>query len=195
LAFPHFFGAIEMRGRKAKPDAEKRMAGNPGKRKLGERTAFAVDKKREDFPPPKHLSATEKALWREEVSRIDGLSLMRDSDTTAFSIYIETLARYRKVKKFLDTKGVTYETASKHGNMTRQRAEVQIEKDCRRMLLQMMEQFAMTSSARIKLHSVVAATRQPTQPELPLGHGGEPTSQKTLDQAGPIGILNTVGNA
>ncbi len=184
-----------MRGRKAKPEAEKRAAGNPGKRKLTGRTAFAVEAPREDFPPPAHLSDEEKALWREEVKRIDGLSLMRESDTTAFSIYIETLSRYRQVKRLLDEKGMTYETASKHGNMTRQRAEVQIEKDCRRMLMQMMEQFAMTSSARIKLHSVVAATRQPSQPELPLGRGGEPAPQKAPDRAGPIGILNTVGNA
>lgn len=181
-----------MRGRKAKPEDVKLAAGNPGKRKMVERTPFAPAQPREDFPPPAHLSDAEKALWREEAARIDGLSLMRKSDTAAFAIYVSTLCRYRQAKRVLDELGMTYETDSKHGKMTRMRPEVAIEKDCRRTLMGMMDQFGMTSMSRIRAHSIVAATRQTDQPQLPLGPGGHEAPAR---EQSPIGMLNTVGNA
>lgn len=188
------------RGRRQKPDALRESQGNPGKRAVRRdvgtptpdvRTAFAGE-----FPPPAHLNAAEQEIWRAEIVRVGNLSLLRESDLSAFELYISTLHRWRQAKQKLDTEGLSYETDSKHGKMTRLRPEVAIERDCRRALLNFQRDFAMTSVSRIKAHSVVAATRQPNQPALPgLGADEVITPKSDNDQRGPLGFLHAAGNA
>jgi phage terminase small subunit len=100
------------RGRKAKPDATKLAQGNPGKRAirkpkpvLGDapRTAFAS---REDFPPPSYLGAEEAAIWREEIRRIENLNLLRESDVSAFEVYVSTVHRWRQAKRVRGEQGM-----------------------------------------------------------------------------------------
>jgi len=197
------------RGRKAKPDAIKLAQGNPGKRVIRKpepvpepvpeglaRTAFAA---REDFPPPSHLGEQEAAIWREEIRRIENLNLLRESDVSAFEVYVSTVHRWRQAKKVLDEQGMSYVTASKHGSMTRQRPEVMIEERCRRSMLNFQREFGMTSVSRIKAHSIVAATKSPQQGQLPLQGGSTGTEQSApaehTPHRSPLGALRPQGHA
>jgi hypothetical protein len=84
--------------------------------------------------------------------------------------------------------------------MTRQRPEVMIEERCRRSMLNFQREFGMTSVSRIKAHSIVAATRQPQQGQLPL-QGGSNGAEKpelpadTMPHRGPLGALRPAGHA
>lgn len=204
------------RGRRAKPDAIKLAQGNPGKRSIRKpelvpvpdaqlevetRTAFAVQ---EDFPPPAHLGEEEAAIWRQEAGRIENLNLLRDSDVSAFEVYVSTMRRWRQAKEVLDKQGLSYTTESKHGSMTRQRPEVMIEERCRRTMLNFQREFGMTSISRIKAHSIVAATKMPHQGQLPL-QGGSTGAEKSEGQSdkqtesvshrSPLGALRPQGHA
>lgn len=189
-----------MRGRKAKPDDLKRAQGNPGKRKLSKGTAFtaapvALEPIEEEFPPPAHLSVDEKEIWRREISRVGNLNLLRQSDTSAFEMYVATIKRYESAKKIIDVEGMTYKVESKHGTYSRKRPELDIEKDCRRMIRDMQKEFGMTSMSRIRAHSVVAATRNPSQPPLPLPGGSDNRPIVPVRANSPLGALKTAGNA
>jgi P27 family predicted phage terminase small subunit len=184
-------------GRRAKPDALKAAQGNPGKRKLvtkivAARTAFA--NKQEEFPPPANLSVEEKAIWRSEIKRVGNLNLLRQSDMSAFQMYVETIKQYKDCKKIIDKDGMTYEVVSKHGAYSRKRPQVDIMKDCRRHIRDMQREFGMTSISRIRAHMVVAATR-PEQPNLPLQGGGDGKQATPPLNGSPLGALRAAGHA
>lgn len=182
-----------------KPDALKAVQGNPGKRKLAKPAAAVaevVDDRLEEFPAPAHMSKQEQDIWRTEIRRVGNLNLLRQSDMSAFEIYVETIKRYEDCKKILDKKGLTYQVKSNHGTYSRKRPEVDIEKECRRHIRDMQREFGMTSISRIRAHMVVAATK-PEQPNLPLTGGGEGKQSAALAPrtGSPLGSLRTAGNA
>jgi P27 family predicted phage terminase small subunit len=185
-------------GRLSKTDALKRAQGNPGKRKLAKPakksgTAFPVQA--EEFPAPVHLSDEEKEIWRAEIRRVGNLNLLRQSDMSAFEIYVATIKRYNACKKIIDEMGMTYQVESKHGTYSRKRPEVDIEKECRRHIRDMQREFGMTSISRIRAHMVVAATKD-GQPQLPLSGGGDrPAPTPPSPGGSPLGALRAAGNA
>ena len=196
-------------GRPAKSDELKAAQGNPGKRRLRTkktaapeatvRTPFAPEEPaavQEEFPAPAHLSEAEKSIWRSEIQRVGNLNLLRQSDMSAFEMYVETIKRYNDCKAVLDAKGMTYLVKSKHGTYSRKRPEVDIEKDCRRHIRDMQREFGMTSISRIRAHMVVAATKD-SQPQLPgLTGGGERGPVASTPQTGsPLGALRAAGSA
>jgi P27 family predicted phage terminase small subunit len=180
-------------GRNAKSDELKRAQGNPGEKKL-EQTVAAAPEVHEEFPAPEHLSDVERQIWNREIRRVGNLNLLRQSDMSAFEMYVETVKRYQEAKAIIDVDGLTYTVQSKHGTYTRRRPELDVESNCRRMMRDMQREFGMTSISRIRAHSVVAATRQPEQPVLPLQGGGD-RAQAPLRPDSPLGILRTAGNA
>lgn len=180
-------------GRHAKPDDLKKAQGNPGEKRLEEMAPAPVEVHQE-FPAPAHLGDREKEIWVREIKRVGNLNLLRQSDMSAFEMYVETVKRYQDAKAIIDAEGLTYTVESKHGSYTRRRPELDIERDCRRMMRDMQREFGMTSVSRIRAHSVVAATRQPEQPLLPL-EGGAAGQTQPLRPDSPLGILRTAGNA
>jgi P27 family predicted phage terminase small subunit len=182
-------------GRRAKPDALKAAQGNPGKRKINKaaRTAFTAEPP-EEFPAPAHLNEQEKLIWRTEIKRVGNLNLLRQSDMSAFEIYVETIKRYEDCKKVIDEQGMTYQVVSNHGSYSRKRPEVDIEKECRRHIRDMQREFGMTSISRIRAHMVVAATR-PEQPALPLQGGGDGKPAPAGPTNSPLGALRAAGHA
>jgi P27 family predicted phage terminase small subunit len=184
-----------MRGRKSKSTELKIAQGNPGKRKLTKAAATPAPQEVEEFPAPAHLSAGEREIWKREISRVGNLNLLRQSDMSAFEMYVMTIKRYQAAKAIIDKEGLTYTVESKHGSYTRKRPELDIERDCRRMMRDMQKEFGMTSISRIRAHSVVAATRQPEQQPLPLQGGGNGASVPVARSDSPLGSLRAAGNA
>lgn len=189
------------RGRKEKPAALRLAQGNPGRRKIEERTAFVAEAApAEEFPPPAHLCEEEKLIWREEVRHVGSLNLLRKSDISAFEIYVSALHIWRKAKQVVAKQGASYVSSSKHGDMVRVRPEVMMMNRYERVILNFQREFGMTSVSRIRAHSIVAATRQPGQGDLPLAGGGngkaagqDPAVAPAV--RGPLGALRAQGHA
>jgi P27 family predicted phage terminase small subunit len=82
-------------GRKPKPTAAKRLAGNPGKRPLNE------NEPQYDGAPemPDHLPAEAKAEWQRRVPEMSRQGVVTDHDAAVLCAYCEAWARYVKASK------------------------------------------------------------------------------------------------
>lgn len=92
-----------MRGRKPKPTALKRLAGNPGKRPLGGG---------EPQPPvptnayaPRHLNAEAKREWRRMVKLLMGLGLYSEVDRAALAMYCQAWGRWVEAERMVEKLG------------------------------------------------------------------------------------------
>lgn len=80
------------RGRKPKPAAEKKLSGNPGRRKIN---------KREPKPPegvprcPPHLSDGAKKIWYELAGVASPMGILSLADVWSFEVLVCAIARYR----------------------------------------------------------------------------------------------------
>ena len=98
-----------MKGRKPKPTAVKRMAGNPGGRPLND------DEPQPDktIPPcPDHLSQLAQEEWGREADRLYRNGLLTEIDGTALSMYCDAWARWVYAKGIVDEQGMTVTTSN-----------------------------------------------------------------------------------
>lgn len=93
-----------MRGRKPKPIALKKLAGNPGKRPLGDepqppapdRTPYA----------PRHLNDEARREWRRIVGMLIDLGLYTEMDRAALAMYCQAWGRWVKAERELAKMGL-----------------------------------------------------------------------------------------
>ncbi len=90
-----------MRGRPPKSRTTKRLAGNPGKRKLGEDPAFS------SMMPtcPAHLTAEAKREWDRLATELHRLGLLTIADRTAFAAYCQSWADWVHAVKMVQSEG------------------------------------------------------------------------------------------
>lgn len=176
-----------MRGRPAKSEAVKRLAGNPGKRKTSaERGLHDVETGAGEFSAPVGLTTAAKQVWRNEIGQLRDLNLLKPTDLSAFAVYCEVSARWAKARRVVDRQGMTYESVSKHGTMVRVRPEVGILERAERSMRQFMESLGMTSASRIRTLGQLAGRGQ-----LPLPFEPTPPAPGTSPHGDdPVGYLN-----
>jgi P27 family predicted phage terminase small subunit len=93
-----------MRGRKPKPTALKKLAGNPGRRPLNDaEPQFPVG----GFSCPKHLSDYAKGKWREIVPALKKTGMLASVDQAALEAYCEAYATYRMATDEVKKEGIT----------------------------------------------------------------------------------------
>lgn len=108
-----------MKGRRAKTEAEKVLAGNPGKRPFVEKTPG--DSPEVFFSePPDVLSDAAKAIWHAELRAVMERVILLPQGMRIFTMYCSIAARWEELEIALRT-GTTYETKT---GFLRERPEV-----------------------------------------------------------------------
>jgi len=137
-----------MRGRKPKPTAVKRLAGNPGKRPLNAN---------EPTPPvpdavpyaPRHLNGEAKKEWRRLTGILMDLGLYTTIDRAALAIYCQAWGRWVVAERMLQERGeiLTSDTGYLYQNPWRYEAN-----KAQDMMRRMMTEFGMTPSSRSRFN-------------------------------------------
>lgn len=98
-----------MKGRKPKPTAAKKLAGNPGKRKLNEaEPTFSTPV---DLRAPEHLSEEARGEWNRLAGELSWAGVLTTVDTATLAAYCEAFAQWVKAKKIVATEGMTMQNA------------------------------------------------------------------------------------
>ena len=136
------------RGRKPKPTALKRLAGNPGKRKLNDAEPQPTRGKRTP-PAPKHLSDEARREWRRMAPHLHRLGLLTKVDMPALEGYCAAYARWVEAERKIDeTGGEIIET--KNGNMI-QNPWLAVANRAMKEMQDWLREFGMTPSSRSKV--------------------------------------------
>ena len=146
-----------MAGRRPKPTASKKLAGNPGKRPLPKNEP---QPKRGLPVRPRHLTREGGAEFTRLAAELDQLGLLAKIDLTSFIIYCETFATWIRAKRVIAKRGFTY---TAEGGIIRKRPEVSIMEQAARTVRQFAVEFGLTPSSRTR----VAAGMAGLQPQLP----------------------------
>lgn len=89
-----------MKGRKPKPTHLKLIAGNPGKRAIGD----SAPKPRISIPsPPDHLDAEAKAEWERVARELAPLGCIAEIDRAALAAYCQAYARWVHAERVIAT--------------------------------------------------------------------------------------------
>ena len=96
-----------MIGRKPKPTALKRMAGNPGKRRMNE---YEPDPPRYKPRCPSHLSDEAKKEWRRISKELYYLGLLSKLDRAFLAAYCQVYARWVKAEQKISEEGEVFIT-------------------------------------------------------------------------------------
>jgi P27 family predicted phage terminase small subunit len=135
-----------MRGRKPKPNALKRLAGNPGKRPLNE----------EPQPPmpnhtpyvPRHLNEEGKREWRRIVSVLLALGLYTVVDRAALAMYCQAWGRWVEAERTLAKEGPVL--TSDKGNLY-QNPWLHVANKAWDQMRKILAEFGLTPSSRARL--------------------------------------------
>lgn len=157
----------ETRGRKPKPTALRILNGNPSGRPLN--TKEAMPSKDINIDPPEHLQLSDlaKETWTRLAPMAHNLGLLTEADIDAFARYCDMLARWHKLRIFIDEKGETVEICSPvyegHGRekqlvdyvvtKIQKRPEVALYTEIDRALGKLEAEFGFTPSARTRIHA------------------------------------------
>jgi len=142
------------RGPAPKPDALKKLQGNPGKRPLNNAEPkfpkFATD----DLPkPPSWLSTPAKKEWKRLVPVLHQAGVLTQVDTGTLAAYCQAFGEFVEATKIVKARGFTF--ISDKGNVI-QRPEVGIANTAMKLMVSIAREFGMTPSSRsnIKVEEV-----------------------------------------
>lgn len=144
-----------MAGRRPKPTAVKKLAGNPGKRPLPKNEP---QPKRGLPARPKHLTREAGVEFTRLAAELDQLGLLAKIDLTSFVIYCETFATWIRAKRKIAKHGFTYKAA---GGIIRKRPEVSIMEQAARTVRQFAIEFGLTPSSRTRVAAGMAGLQRP----------------------------------
>lgn len=130
-----------MRGRKPKPDAVKRLAGNPGKRKLESGPVMDTT-----LPHcPEHLDDEARAEWRRVARRLRDVGILVHVDHAVLAVYCQAWSRWVKAEKKIAELG---ETVELENGYVQQTAWMGISNRAVQTMLKAAAELGMTPSAR-----------------------------------------------
>ncbi len=134
-----------MPGPAPKPSALKKLAGNPGKRKLNnnepqpERVAPAI---------PRGLMALARKYWKAHGPKLEDLGLLTEVDGAAFTMLTMHYAIAWEAGQILKDKGLS---AVDENGAERKHPLLQVFRENSSMFLRYAKEFGLTPSARVKL--------------------------------------------
>ena len=149
-----------MKGRKPKPIALKRLAGNPGKRPLGDEPQPPVP----DSVPyvPRHLNTEAKREWRRIVKVLMDLGLYTEVDRAALAMYCQAWGRWVGAERELIKKGAVL--TSDKGNLY-QNPWLHVANKAWEQMRKVLAEFGLTPSSRSRL-MITAVERDLTLAEV-----------------------------
>ena len=137
-------------GRKPKPTALKRLAGNPGKRALNKREPQAQIAR--PYVPRGRLAPAGQKLWKYLVPKLADLGVLTETDTAALEMLCLHYGMAVEAGKILREEGLT--AIGAHGQTVKHPA-VQILRDASTAFRMYAEQFGLTPSARSRIQVVM----------------------------------------
>ena len=137
-----------MRGRKPKPTAVKKLAGNPGKRPLN------ANEPRPPIPEstpyaPRHLNREAKKEWRRLTGILMDLGLYTEIDRAALAMYCQAWGRWVAAERHLAVEGEMLTSQNGYVYQNPWRHEANKAQD---QMRRMMTEFGMTPSSRSRFN-------------------------------------------
>jgi P27 family predicted phage terminase small subunit len=152
------------RGPAPKPTQLKILEGNRSKRPLNRREPVPPAGK---VAPPAWLLARGRdswamKAWRRLAPRLQAMGVLTTVDTEALGLLCDTLALYLETSEVVAEKGATYRARSTTGRVIiKTRPEVAIAADAYKRVKSMMAEFGLTPSARSRVVTTKAESRDP----------------------------------
>lgn len=148
-----------MKGKKPKPTALKKLAGNPGKRALN---PGEPQPERKKPTRPRYLSDEAKKVWTRVAGELYQLGLLTRLDQHALAVYCEAVARWIHAQEMCELEG--YVITTDKGNLI-QSPWVAIMNRSIEQIRQLGAEFGMTPSSRTRIH-VERPDNEPTLADI-----------------------------
>lgn len=142
------------RGPAGKPDALKKLQGNPGKRPLNHAEPKFPKFEFNGLPaPPSWLNSPAKREWKRMVPLLHNAGVLTQADLSSLAAYCQAYGQFIEATKVIKAEGYTFE--SDKGNIL-QRPEVGIANTAMKLMVTIAREFGMTPSSRsnIKVEEV-----------------------------------------
>jgi P27 family predicted phage terminase small subunit len=135
-----------MAGRKPKPPALKRLAGNPGHRPLNDREPVYPDGG--DMRPPRHLDRVARDEWRRVVKDLTAAGLLKTVDRSALAAYCQAYSQWVDASKRLKEQPLTLVSPNGYAYPN---PLLGVQKRALELMHKFMTEFGMTPSSRSKV--------------------------------------------
>lgn len=135
-----------MRGRKPKPTAAKKLAGNPGKRPLND--SEPQPRVVPDVIAPAHLEGDARLKWDDLVAELYPAGLLTAVDVDALAFYCVLYGRWKKAERIVRDKGEVIKTVN--GNII-QNPYLSIANRALAQMTKLGAEFGMTPSSRTRI--------------------------------------------
>ena len=143
-----------MRGRKPKPNAIKKLEGNPGRRPIPDE----MPSPEKDATCPAWLEPEAKREWKRLSPWMHSLKILTDADRAAFATYCQAYARWREAEEFLTKHGPIVKTPSGYWQQVPQ---VSIAQTYCKIMTRIASEFGLTPSARSRIVMAQKADMSP----------------------------------
>lgn len=142
--------------RPPKTAAEKKLCGSRVRKKPAAKVAdqpAAASDSVSDIPlPPTWLTDDiAKAEWVRLVPDLMKMRVLTPMDSVNLAMLCQATAAYVKAQQVIATKGATYTTTSKHGEMDRVRPEVKIAAEAEKTILRITKEFGLAPLSRARM--------------------------------------------
>ena len=134
-------------GRRPKPTAVKKLAGNPGKRKLNQ--TEPQPRKRAPRMPEEFRGTPRETQWRRITRELRGMQLLTSADADAIALYCDTYCRWQDATKHLSEEGMIVHTEN---GFPIQSPYLGIANKCMAQMQKLLIEFGMTPAARSRIH-------------------------------------------
>lgn len=141
------------KGRRAKPTAIKKLAGNPGKRALPENEP---QPERARPPKPTNLSGTASRLWDYVSEELFNMGVLTTADGPGLRMLCESWHMFFEARRALNQHGsMFYETHGPGGVLIKTHPAVNVMKESNRAVKGWLAEFGLTPAARTRVEKAL----------------------------------------
>ena len=190
------------RGRKPKPDALKKLQGNPGKRKIAKAAQAQADATSPlgALAPPVTLTEAEREIWKTQVATLEHFKFVKPADLKALTRYVKFQALFEAVMPQVTAENLVELTVSDKVTMERVSKKLLVLIHLDKQLEKYDGNFGMNPAARQAMMSRLAAAPglfDPQKPASPADAGAakaapvpasEPAPPPPARPASPVGF-------
>jgi P27 family predicted phage terminase small subunit len=162
-----------MKGRKRKPNAIRKLQGNPGRRDVPNEP-----KMRKGIPAcPRHLTGEARVEWERIVPELAVADLLKHCDRAALAAYCACYGRWCQAEELIETHGMTYDA----NGLLKVNPAVRIAQDAMALMKSYLVEFGLTPASRSK---VSAEPQEEADPMDEFLGGGAPATGFGVQKTG-----------
>lgn len=141
------------KGRKPKPTALKKLAGNPGKKALPENEP---QPKKDRPPKPTNMSGTASKLWDDLSDELFNMGVLTSADGLALRMLCESFDRFMEARRIVASYGsMTYETSGPSGLLIKVNPAVGIMERANTAIRSWCSEFGLSPAARARVEKAL----------------------------------------